>query len=84
MRLLVAALAAISLTGCAGFNAAQSFVADKGSVAADEIRDTAEFAICRGITVGAWVRAYGASPEKAQAWRVLCSQQVTETPAMKP
>ncbi len=81
MRLLPAALAALALTACTGLNTAQSLIADKGSAAADEIRDTAEFAICRGITVGAWVRAYGTSPERAQAWRVLCSQTVGETPA---
>ena len=83
MKSLLAALAALALTACTGFNIAQGLIADKGSAVADEVRDTAEFALCRGITVGAWVRAYGASPDRAQAWRTLCSQQVSETPAKK-
>lgn len=70
-----------ALGGCASFNALQSGVADRGAAVSDEVRDTAEFALCKGITVGAWIRAYGNSPERAQAWRTLCSQSVVETPA---
>ena len=81
MRMIFAALAALALAGCTGFNTAQSLVSDKGAAIADEVRDTAEFALCKGITVGAWIRAYGASPDRAQAWRTLCSQAVGETPA---
>ena len=80
MKMLVT-IALLALAGCTGFNTAQSIIADKGSAVADEVRETAEFALCRGITVGAWVRAYGDSADRAQAWRVLCSQMVKEAPA---
>ena len=80
MKMLLAMLV-LALAGCTGFNTLQSAVAERGGTVADEVRDTAEFALCRGITVGAWLRAYGDSADKAQAWRVLCSQTVKETPA---
>jgi hypothetical protein len=68
------------LSGCTSFNALQSQVATQGAAAADEVRETAEFSLCRGITVGAWLRAYGSSKERAEAWRVLCSPKVEATP----
>ena len=77
LKMSLAALAAIALTACIGLNT----VADKGALLSDEVREGAEFALCRGITVGAWVRAYASSPERAQAWRTLCSQTLSETPA---
>jgi hypothetical protein len=40
--------------------------------AADQMQGAAEFTLCRGITVGAWARAYAQSAEKLQAWGVLC------------
>mgnify|MGYP001589570812 FL=1 len=73
-KMLFAVLLLSAFTGCAG-------VATQGAAVSDDIRDTAEFALCKGITVGSWVRAYGNSPERAKAWRTLCSQTVSETPA---
>ena len=77
----LAILAVIALSGCTGFNTAQSVVADRGAQVADEVRDSAEFALCKGITIGAWIRAYGSAPTKAAAWRELCAPTVTQTPA---
>lgn len=77
------AILALALAGCTGLDTLQSTVANGGAAAADEVKDTAEFALCRGITVGSWLRAYGNSADRAQAWRVLCSQAVSETPAKK-
>lgn len=50
---------------------------------ADELRETSEWALCRGISVGAWLRAYGQDANRAEAWRVLCSTQVGQIPAKK-
>lgn len=61
------------LGGCASFDFAQGQVAAYGARAADETRQSAEYTLCHGITVGAWRRAYGADPMRAQGWALLCS-----------
>lgn len=80
--LSLAALFALTvlLTGCAGYGAVKSGVASYGAKAADESRMAAEWTICNAISVGAWKRAYGANPEKADAWRRLCAEELTATP----
>ncbi|MES2564389.1 MAG: hypothetical protein V4637_16930 [Pseudomonadota bacterium] len=66
----------LMLSGCAGVPQ----LADRIAEVSDSALESAELVMCRGITVGAWVRAYGSDPAKAAAWRVLCSQKVDATP----
>lgn len=61
------------LAGCASFDMAQGQIAAYGARAADETRQSAEYMLCHGITVGAWRRAYGADPLRAQGWSLLCA-----------
>lgn len=61
------------LSGCASLDAAQSVIAGNGAKAADEMRETAEWTLCSGISVGAWRRAYAGDPKKADGWRQLCA-----------
>lgn len=77
MKLTALALA-IPLTACA---ATQAKLETDGAIIADDVRSAAELTLCKAITIGAWVRAYGSSPEKAAAWKAICAQTVTETPA---
>lgn len=72
MRYFLASAVAV-LSGCAS-------VAQVGANVADDARDSSEFMLCRGITVGSWMRGYGESPERAAAWRTLCSNQVKQSP----
>lgn len=67
----------LAVSGCA----AQGAIVDRVATVADTLQSDAELVLCRGITVGAWVRAYGNDPAKAAAWRVLCGTTLTETPA---
>lgn len=69
-------LCALLLSGCSFLQPA----VQKGSDAYDDVRLGAEFTLCRAISVGAWVRAYGASKEKADAWKTLCRVDVMELP----
>lgn len=74
-KLITAALLVFvvaSVTGCVNMDAAQSYVAHNGAKAADDVRETAEWTLCNGITVGAWRRAYANDPAKAVAWADLC------------
>lgn len=59
--------------GCAALDAAQGQISVRGARAADETRESAEWALCNGITVGAWRRAYGTDPQRAQGWSLLCA-----------
>lgn len=77
MKIRLALILILALAGCA--TAVQN-VEREGAQVADGVREAAEFAICKGITVGAWVRAYASNPSKASAWRALCSIMVIEAP----
>lgn len=68
------------LAGCAEFTVAKGAVATEAALIADEVRKSAEFTLCKTMTVGAWLRAYGQNPLKAEAWRKLCSEDVPEAP----
>lgn len=73
-------LLVLVLAGCAPVQQAEDQLVNTFAGASDQARETSELVLCRGITVGAWVRAYGSNPERAAAWRTLCSNQVKETP----
>jgi hypothetical protein len=59
----------VLLSGCASVDS----IADRGAAVSDEALQSAEFIMCRAITVGTWVRTYGNDPQKADAWRKLCT-----------
>jgi hypothetical protein len=69
-------LAAVMLTGCSTF----ANLIGAGSKVNDAAAEGAEVTICRAISIGAWMRAYGSDPAKAKAWRELCSDQIGELP----
>lgn len=71
---ILALIAILALSGCASFDFAQSVASSKVAKTMDEARETAEWTLCNGISVGAWRRAYAENPQKAQAWATLCSQ----------
>lgn len=72
-KLALALTLSALLGGCASFDAAQRQLAGYGATAADKTLESAQWALCQGITVGAWRRAYGADPVRAQAWSRLCA-----------
>lgn len=59
----------ITLSGCAYLNVAVGKAAD----VEDKVNTDATFVICRAVSIGAWIRAYGNNAEKAAAWRTLCT-----------
>lgn len=77
--LLVIICAPVFVSGCATVDAVQGVVAERGSQANDEALQSAEFVICRGISVGAWRRAYASDPVRTRAWAELCAD-----PAVAP
>lgn len=78
---LFAILLAFALSGCAALDTYKAGAANKAAGAMDGLRVDAEWTLCRAISVGAWLRAYGTVPAKAAAWRELCAEPVTEDPA---
>lgn len=77
MKRLLLLCVLMLLPGCEAFKSA---AVDKGVTAIDAVRDDAEFVMCRGITVGSWIRRFGTSPKQAEAWRTICGETVTEVP----
>lgn len=80
---LITLLVSISLAGCTQFTVVKKAAREESAKVADEVLDSVKFMLCRGMTVGAWVRAYGSDPEKASAWRALCADGPKEAPAVK-
>jgi starvation-inducible outer membrane lipoprotein len=80
--LLIATLAValLFLAGCQTLPAA----VEAGARAHDGAVDAAETTLCRAISIGAWMRAYGGEPDKARAWRTLCEDRIKATPAVLP
>lgn len=74
-------LAVLLLSSCAQYSAVKGGIVDEAAAVSDEALRSSEFMLCRGVTVGAWVRAYGASADKANAWRTICAQQLQQTPS---
>lgn len=71
------------LSGCASYNGFAGLVQTQGADVADKQMDAAIFLICRGVTIGAWVRRFGESQTSAEAWGVLCASK-TLTPPVVP
>lgn len=75
MKLIV--VCAVLLSGCAQV----APLVQKGADLNDSALASAEFTLCRAISIGAWIRAYGNDKAKAEAWKTICAEQVTELPA---
>lgn len=73
------ALTVLALSLLAGCSTLTNLV-NAGAQANDAAASAAEVTLCRGISIGAWRRAYGADPEKAKAWRELCADQLEVLP----
>jgi len=76
MKTTLAVLALSLLAGCSTL----TNLVSAGAEANDAAASAAEITICRGISIGAWVRNYGSDPEKAKAWRELCQDQIESLP----
>lgn len=76
MRHAVLAFAVLFLSSC-GFTpegqAVRMAISEFGATAADAELANVEWALCNGVSVGAFKRRYGQSPEKVKAWQALCA-----------
>ena len=82
MKLLLV-FAVVGLSGCASWNNFQTAVAVNGANLADEELQSSLWGVCEAVTMGAWQRKFGANPEKAKGWAVLCSRTAT-SPMLGP
>lgn len=76
MKTAILAALLLLLNGCGTL----TNLVSAGAKINDGAADAAEVTICRGISIGAWVRAYGSDAEKAKAWKVLCEDQIEVLP----
>ena len=73
------AIGIILLTGCTQLNIVRTAIDVKGQEVADRVLADAEFVMCRGVSVGAWVRRYGRDPILAEAWKTICGSELLLT-----
>jgi hypothetical protein len=83
IAVMSAAIAVTFISGCAQYGAITGAVRTTGAEIADKELDAAVYVLCRGITVGAWVRRFGNNEEAANAWKVLCTSDVALTTPAK-
>ena len=76
---MVLAIVIILFTGCTQLDIVRTAVDVKGQQTADRVLADAEFVMCRGVSVGAWVRHYGRDAALAEAWKTLCGSELLLT-----
>jgi len=76
MKAGMVTLALLLLAGCSTL----SGLVSKGAELNDAAVTTAETTLCRGISIGAWMRAYGSDANRAKAWKVLCDEKIGALP----
>jgi len=76
MKAIVTVLALSLLAGCSTLTG----LVNKGAEVNDSAAQAAEITICRGISIGAWMRAYGIDANRAKAWKVLCDERIGSLP----
>ena len=82
MRILVT-IVLMTLTGCTTspiFRSVSSEAVEGYRAANTDAADFSEAVMCRGISIREWMLRYGATPDKARAWAVLCSDNMDITP----
>jgi len=75
MKTLILVLIISILSGCAGM----AQIVDAGAKANDNALQAAKFTICRGASIGSVIREFD-TPDKAKAWKELCTQDNNSVP----
>lgn len=72
----------VLLQGCASYTAFTGIVRTEGALVADKQMEATLFFLCKGVTVGAWVRRFGENKQSAEAWSVMCSNKSLAPPPL--
>jgi hypothetical protein len=83
IKLTALCLVVLLLAGCTTLDSARSSIATQGAEVSDRALVDGLWLVCSAASVGAWRRQFGQDPKRAEAWRVLCSTAVIETPVEK-
>lgn len=68
-----------ALAGCAQFQPAIDTVINQATSVNHAQYQVAELILCRGMSIGEWMRSIGQYPEKVNGWRSLCVGDVLPT-----
>ena len=79
MCVVIAWLLCLLFAGCAQLDITRTAIDVRGQVVADRVLADAEFVLCRGITVGAWVRRFGRDAALAEGWKTICGSELLLT-----
>lgn len=71
MRLAIATLS-IYIAGCAQFQPAIDTAINQATSVNHAQYQVAELILCRGMSIGEWMRSIGPYPEKVDGWKAIC------------
>jgi len=60
------------MQGCAQFQPAIDTVIDQATSVNHAQYQVAELILCRGMSIGEWMRSIGPYPEKVDGWKAIC------------
>lgn len=75
MKLTIALITLLALTGCAEFNAFKSGVATHGAEAADQTVEVSIWSLCEASSVGSIKRRFKTTEER-DAYNAMCEGQL--------
>lgn len=71
MRKLIIAVI-LYINGCAQFQTAIDTAINQAASVNHAQYQVAELILCRGISIGEWMRSIGPYPEKVDGWKAIC------------
>jgi len=72
MRIAIAILLSIYIAGCAQNQQIIDTAVEQAASVNHAQYQVAELILCRGMSIGEWMRSIGPHPEKVSGWQALC------------
>lgn len=70
--LFPATILALLISGCAQYQPAIDAAINQATSVNHTQYQVAELILCRGMSIGEWMRSIGPYPEKVNGWKSLC------------
>ena len=67
-----ATILALLISGCAQFQPAIDTAINQATSVNHVQYQVAELILCRGMSIGEWMRSIGPYPEKVDGWKAIC------------
>ena len=68
----ISVISALFIAGCAQFQPAIDTAINQAASVNHAQYQVAELILCRGMSIGEWMRSIGPYPEKVDGWKAIC------------